>query len=162
MSHRPIRCFEYVNAPYARVAELVRRDPAGLLARATHAAQTRAKSVAVGLSVDIGAIEVGTDIDVEIDEVQDEQPRGAMSRVTRVGLRWKAAKLAALFPTMEATLSVYPLSPTETQVDLDGHYEPPGGVLGAGADALIGHRVAEASVHRLVAELARCLRAELA
>lgn len=162
MSPRPIRCFEYINAPYDPVAEALQRDPAGLLARATNAAQSRAESVAVALTVDVGAMSVGAAVDVVIDEVEQLQPRGAMSRVTRISLHWKAAKLAALFPTMKATLSAYPLSPTETQIDLDGEYEPPGGALGAGADALVGRRIAEASVHRLVSAIANQLRTDLA
>lgn len=162
MSRRPIRCFEYVNAPYSRVAELVSRDPQALFRAATTAATTRAESVAVGLSVDVGGMEIGTDVEVTIEGVHQEQPLGPSSRVTRVDLRWQAAKHTAWFPTMEASLSLYPLSTDETQVDLDGNYEPPGGLLGAGADALVGRRIAEASVHRLVREVAQRLRAELA
>lgn len=162
MSRRPIRCFEYVNAPYERVATLVGRDPLALFRAATAAATTRAESVAVGLRVDVGGVEIGTEVAVSIVGSHEEQPQGPSSRVTRVGLRWQAANHAAWFPTMEASLSLYPLSPEETQVDLDGHYEPPGGLLGAGADALLGHRIAEASVHRLVREIAHRLRNELA
>ncbi|MCA9704574.1 MAG: hypothetical protein KDK70_01855 [Myxococcales bacterium] len=162
MSRRPIRCFEYVNAPYDRVAELVRRDPLALFRAATEVASTRAESVAVGLRVGVGGMEVGTEVAITIVGVHDEQPHGPSSRMTRVDLRWQAANHAAWFPTMEAALTLYPLSADETQVDLDGSYEPPGGILGAGADALVGHRIAEASVHRLVREVAQRLRAELA
>jgi hypothetical protein len=162
MSRRPIRCFEYVNAPYGRVAELVGRDPLALFRAATAAASTRAESVAVGLRVDVGGVEIGTEVAITLEGVQEEEPHGPSSRVTRVSLRWQAASHAAWFPTMTATLSLYPLSASETQVDLDGHYEPPGGLLGAGADALVGHRIAEASVHRLVREIAHRLRSELA
>jgi hypothetical protein len=162
MSRRPIRCFEYVNAPYGRVAELVRRDPLALFSAATEAASTRAESVAVGLRVDMGGMAIGSDVAITIAGVHEEESHGPSSRVTRVDLRWQAANHPAWFPTMEAFLSLYPLSAEETQVDLDGHYEPPGGLLGAGADALIGHRIAEASVHRLVREIAYRLRAELA
>ena len=59
---------------------------------------------------------------------------------------------------MNAELMAYPLSATETQVDLRGHYDPPLGVLGDAIDMAIGHRVAEAAVHRFVSAVAERLR----
>ena len=59
---------------------------------------------------------------------------------------------------MSAELSVYPLTGTETQLDFHGHYEPPLGLLGGAVDAVIGHKIAEASVHRFVSDVAHYLR----
>jgi hypothetical protein len=162
MSKRPIRVFEYVNQPYERVAAWVKRDPEALFRRATDVAGERARTVASGLDVDVGGLAVRAPIEIEIASVEEHAPRpGAASRVTRVSLRWQAAKGAAWFPTMEADLSFYPLSPDETQVDLDGSYVPPLGAVGAAANALVGHRIAEASVHRFVRELTERVRADL-
>ena len=77
-------------------------------------------------------------------------------------LEWEAAKAPRLFPEMKGTLSVYALTGTETQLDFEGTYEPPLGPLGRGIDAMIGHRVAEASIHRFVTDVAAYLRSELA
>jgi hypothetical protein len=76
-------------------------------------------------------------------------------------LRWKAARAPALFPAMQAELFVYPLSTTETQLDLQGHYRPPLGAIGGAIDSLVLHRIAEASVHRFVHEVAKFLRSDL-
>ena len=57
--------------------------------------------------------------------------------------------------------SVYPLSAHETQIDLHGRYRPPLGVVGDAVDALVGHRLAEASVLRFVADSATRINAEL-
>jgi hypothetical protein len=62
---------------------------------------------------------------------------------------------------MSATLFVYPLTKTETQLDFVGQYEPPLGKLGDVVDAVVGHRIAEASVHRFVADVAEFLRKNL-
>jgi hypothetical protein len=62
---------------------------------------------------------------------------------------------------MEATLSVYPLSAHETQLDLHGRYRPPLGVVGNALDALVGHRIAEATVLRFVQDIATRINAEL-
>ena len=50
----------------------------------------------------------------------------------------------------------------ETQLDFSGQYEPPLGAVGDAVDALVGHRIAEASVHRFVTDVARYLREHLA
>src|SRR6476660_9150106 len=81
-----------------------------------------------------------------------------ISPVTRIPIAWSAAQRAILFPIMNAELSVYPLTETETQLDFLGRYEPPLGIVGDALDATVGHRIAEASVHRLVADVANYLR----
>ena len=65
------------------------------------------------------------------------------------------------FPVMKADLALYPLSSTETQIDLSGQYEPPMGPLGKALDAMVGHRIAEASVHRFVGAVADRLRQQM-
>ena len=50
---------------------------------------------------------------------------------------------------------------TETQLDFEGDYEPPLGLIGNAVDSVIGHRIAEASVHRFVTDVATHLRDSL-
>ena len=66
-----------------------------------------------------------------------------------------------LFPLMKADLSIYPLTATETQLDFKGLYEPPLGLLGKAVNAMVGHRIAEVSVHRFVSDVAQYLRETL-
>ena len=63
---------------------------------------------------------------------------------------------------MKATLSVWALTATETQLAFSGTYEPPLGPLGRAMNALIGHRIAQASVHRFLKDVAEYLRQTLA
>jgi hypothetical protein len=63
---------------------------------------------------------------------------------------------------MKADVAIYPLSPTETQIDFSGKYEPPLGLFGGAMDAAVGHRMAEASVHRFVVAVVERLRQEAA
>jgi hypothetical protein len=62
---------------------------------------------------------------------------------------------------MKADLSIYPLTATETQLDFKGLYEPPLGLLGKAVNAMVGHRIAEVSVHRFVSDVAQYLRETL-
>jgi hypothetical protein len=128
---------------------------------ATKAAASRVQTVAAQLHVNIGGIEVGTDITVAVGRIEESDGKTELSRVTTIPVEWKAAARPGLFPLMNAELSVYPLTATETQLDFLGRYEPPLGVFGDAVNAVVGHKVAEASVHRFVADVANYLRSTL-
>jgi hypothetical protein len=157
-----LRSYDYVNHPYIVVRDALRDDLGGIFERATKSATGRAHALAANLKFDLGPLEIGTDvvIDVRGVEERDEGPAGR-TRTTFITLRWKAARAAALFPSMEAELIVYPLSRDETQLELRGRYTPPLGAVGGALDSLMGHRVADASVHRFVNDVASLLRGEL-
>lgn len=157
-----IRCYDYVNHPYQRVCDALSADALAVFQSATKAAASRARSVASELRVDIGGISVEADITIAVKNIQEQAPQAASSAVTRLQLEWKAAAMPGLFPLMKAELSVYPLTATETQLDFSGLYEPPLGVLGKAVNAVVGHRIAEVSVHRFVSEVAEYLRQALA
>jgi hypothetical protein len=75
----------------------------------------------------------------------------------RVGVTWKPASGAALFPTMEGEFHLEPHTHRETKVTVSGSYEPPLGIAGRGLDAVVMHRAAEATFE----DLARTIAAEL-
>jgi hypothetical protein len=160
MSDRELRCYDYVNRSYAVVREALLADPIGIFLRATRGASSRAEVVAASLRTSIGPIEVGADIAIQVAEVTElTSPFG--TPMTSLRLEWQAVRGPGLFPSMNATLSIYALSATETQLDLHGLYRPPLGFFGTAVDALVGYRVAEATVLRFVQEIAEYLRASL-
>ncbi len=156
---RELRCYEYVPIPYLKVREALSKDAGGIFQRATSTATSRAQTLVASLHVNIGVLEVGTNVVIQLAAVQEENS-GVGDPMLRLELKWKAARGAGLFPSMDAILSVYPLSANETQLDLHGRYRPPLGILGNALDALVGYRVAEASVLRFVQEVAARLRTE--
>mgnify|MGYP003471506271 FL=1 len=81
--------------------------------------------------------------------------------ITEFPLSGRSKHRPGLFPHMKARLQVYPLSTTETQLELEGVYDPPLGLLGDALDALVGHRIAEASVLQFVQDVAARLRSEM-
>lgn len=160
MAQHEVRAFDYVNQPYEPVRDLVRRDAANIFGTATKVAEARTGELVASLTIDIRGIEVSKDISIRIGTIREEEgPRN--SRVTHVELEWEAKESPGLFPIMKADLSIYPLSSTETQIDLRGNYEPPMGVFGGAIDAVVGHRIAEASVHRFVSAVVDRLRQEV-
>jgi hypothetical protein len=158
---RKLRCYEYVNRPYAQVAALLRGSPLELMQRATKSAASRATSLAANLHVGVGGIEIGVDVRTYVRGVREEKGTAGLSPVMVLELGWEASRAPALFPSMHLELSVWPLSSTETQVEIAGEYRPPLGVVGDAVDAAIGHRVAEAAVHSFLEDVVEQIRREV-
>jgi len=159
---RKIRCYDYVNHPYEQVCDALKRNAVMLFQSATKTAASRAQSVAAELRVDFAGIGVKTDIKIDVKRI-DEKPAGPASMpITKLTLEWEAARLPRLFPLMKGELFVYPLTATETQLDFSGVYKPPFGSVGKTMNAILGHRIAEVSVHRFVSDVAGYLRQALA
>jgi hypothetical protein len=159
---REIHCYDYVNHPYEQVREVLSKDAPAVFQAATKAAASRAQSIASELHLDIGGIAIEADIRVFVKNIEVKSREAMSEPATRLQLEWEAAKMPRLFPLMKAELSIYPLTATETQLDFQGVYEPPFGPLGKAVNAVVGHRIAEVSVHRFVNDVAGYLRQNLA
>jgi hypothetical protein len=157
-----VQYFDYVNHPYERVRAALTEDALAVFQDATHAASSRAQEVASELRINVGALEIGARIAITVKEIDEREASVTARPVTRLALAWEAARAPRLFPLMKGELSIYPLTSTETQLDFLGRYDPPLGALGDAMDALVGHRIAEASVHRFVSDIAKHLRETLA
>ena len=154
---KPLRSYDYVNHPYEAVRDALRSDARGLFQRATTVTAARADALHSQLHARIGPLDVAAEVEIEVGAIAEEADAPNGGPATRLTLSWQAVR----HPGMNATLSVYALTPGETQLDLEGHYEPPAGAVGRALDAVAGHRLAEASVQQFVKEIATALRAEL-
>lgn len=156
-----IRCFDYVNHPYDRVRDALKQNALAVFQSATKNAASRAQSVAAELHVDFGGIGVTTDIKIDLKSVEETGPDSRATPTTTLQLEWEAASLPRFFPLMNGELSVYALTSSETQLDFCGVYKPPFGPVGKTMNAVVGHRIAEASVHRFIVDVAEYLRQTL-
>jgi hypothetical protein len=154
---REVRSYDYVNHSYERVRDALNKDALSVFQSATKSAAARAESLAAELHVDFGGVGIKADVTVRTNSTE-EKVDTIPSPSTRLQLEWQATSMPTLFPVMRAELAVYPLTNTETQLDFLGHYEPPFGAVGKAMDAIGGHRIAEASVHRFVSDVAGYLR----
>ena len=100
-------------------------------------------------------------VHVHVRSVHDDESVGGMPPATRVSITWEAAQGASFFPSMSAVLTAWPVTSTETRLELRGAYRAPLGAVGTAVDAALGHRVAEATVAQLVADLVEQLRQDL-
>jgi len=158
---RKIRCYDYVNHPYERVRDALKKNALIVFQTATKTAASRAQSVAAELRVDFAGVGIKTDIKIDVKGIEEKTARSGSMRTTRLTLEWEAAKMPRLFPLMKGELSAYPLTATETQLDFSGVYKPPFGTVGKTMNAIVGHRIAEASVHSFVRDVAAYLRQAL-
>ena len=158
---RQIRSYDYVNRPYDRVREALKQDAVAVFQSATKTAASRAESVAAELHVDFVGIGVKAEIEIRVKRIEEKAADDMSSASTILHLEWEAANLPRLFPLMHGELSLYPLTATETQLDFCGTYEPPFGAVGRTMNAMALHRIAEASVHRFVRDVAGYLREAL-
>ncbi len=156
-----VRCYDYVNRPYDQVRAALTGDALAVFQSATKAAASRAKSVASELRVNIAGIEVGTDISITVKNIEQQPRQAASPPSTCLSLAWEASNSPHLFPLMNADLTLYPLTATETQLDFSGVYQPPLGVIGSAINSIVGHRIADVSIHRFVADVAEHLRTTL-
>jgi hypothetical protein len=150
-----LHAYDYVNRPYASVRDAVLANPLGVFRCAT----TAKRDGAVGgeLHAHAGPLELGAEIAIEVLSIEvarspDYHP------ATKLVLEWRALRRPDLFPTMRATLMIYALTPTETQLDLAGMYEPPLGVVGEALDAIAMHKIAEETVANFTRDVGVFLR----
>jgi hypothetical protein len=159
MSHQ-LHAYDYVNHPYTAVREALLGDTVATFQRATTVAASRAEEIGTELRAKLGSLVVSATIEIELVRIESAiGPAGAPA--TNFHLRWQAAEHAGLFPSMKAVLSVYALTPTETQLDLSGDYAPPLGVLGEALDAIALHHIAKESVAGFIQSVAKFLREQL-
>jgi hypothetical protein len=75
--------------------------------------------------------------------------------VMTLTLRWQATGvLGGLFPVLDADISLAPDGAHATLIGLAGVYGPPGGIVGAGLDWAVLHRVATATVRSFLSRIA--------
>jgi hypothetical protein len=156
-----IHCYDYVNHPYEQVRGALSKDAPAVFQSATKAAAARAQSIASQLRIDMGGIGIEAEIRVSVKNIEVKDREAMSGPATRLQLEWEAVRMPGLFPLMKADLYIYPLTATETQLDFKGLYEPPLGPLGKAVNAMVGHRIAEVSVHRFVSDVAEYLRKTL-
>lgn len=147
-----LHCYEYVKLPFEQVRDALVHGGIDLFGRATRVALGRAQGLVSSLKVSIAGLEVGKNVVIRVTDIH----ASADGRAVRLDLEWHAETGTSLFPSMRASLLASAFA-KETRLDLRGTYEPPGGVLGSAADRLIGHRIAEASIHRFLDEVAESL-----
>jgi hypothetical protein len=158
---QPLKILGYVDRPYDAVRNLLQTRGGELLQRATMSAGDTTQALIARLRVGVAGLEVGVEVRVEVTRKPAEPEVAGLPEVSHVGVSWKAAHGESLFPSMRGDLSATPLTFGDTRIAFEGVYTPPFRSVGRALDALIGHRVAEAAVHRFVLDVVEQIRRQL-
>jgi hypothetical protein len=105
---REIRCYDYVNQPYERVRGALSKDTLSVFQHATKAAASRAHSVASELRVNVGGIEVGTDIAITVNKIEERGREGGLDPTAHLHIEWEAANRRAFSPSCKPSLRSTP------------------------------------------------------
>ncbi len=137
------------------VADLLEEDPVKLLTAATDAATTAANEVVVHLEGDWRWFDVNESVEAEIGTIERS---GSMARLP---LSWKADKHKRLLPSLDGHLSLYSLSKQHTEISYTATYAPPLGLFGGVEDFLLGRRILESVLGRLLDDLVHYIHDQL-
>lgn len=146
-----------VHAPAEVVAGILAVDPCAAFAPHTPGPARRQPAVASSLTVDLpaGASAVKR---VELTLGGREQIEGDSFSFP---IQWHAVGPRALFPEFDGRLDVLQPDPAgAAELRLRGFYRPPLRGVGAVFDAVLGHRMARASLQSFLSDAARRLDAE--
>jgi hypothetical protein len=104
----------------------------------------------VGLSSDVPCVSWL----VRVEVLEPVHRRDSMT----MGMRWEAfCVTGGLFPALDADIRLTTEGEAGTRMTLNGVYRPPLAALRAGLDRVLLHRVATATIHSLMTNLARAL-----
>src|SRR5215472_7783461 len=76
-----IRRYDYVNHPYARVRDALKRNALAVFHSATKAAVSRLESVAAELHIDLGTVGVQKDITISMKNVEENPLPGTEAQL---------------------------------------------------------------------------------
>jgi hypothetical protein len=135
-----LRSYVVVARPFEKVGAEMAKGAENWLPDMANDANGGGEKLLSELGFDLAKRRVGRRIKVEIGAPK------ASDGLIFMPIRWRAAKEAGLFPTLEGDLEVAAIGNARTQLGLSANYGPPLGVFGKVADRALFHRVAELTV----------------
>ncbi|MEO8755885.1 MAG: hypothetical protein ABI624_24750 [Casimicrobiaceae bacterium] len=152
-NHHELHCQAHVDHDYASVRETLLADKREILREATRRAA--AAAVTTELGVMVGVYELIAELELAVESTwPSRSPAGKPALA--ITLSWRSPRRLEWFPTMSATMTCYALSATETEIDLDGAYDPARSVFGTidpGTTNRFTHRVVENFVREVAASV---------
>jgi hypothetical protein len=151
---RDVFHFKTVGVPYETARRFIRDDPARLFSPALDGGSIEKDTIAGMLEVDLDGIIMGADVMLEIGDFEEIVAPLSLSKRK---ISWHASEHAGVFPILAGELEAFPAGDDRTQVTFTCHYRPPLWAVGAVADTLYLHRVAEDCLDRFFARLIESL-----
>lgn len=110
--------------------------------------------IAVSLRLDLAAFGLRGDLAIKHDVLMRFVPAEPKDCSISYDVEWTPAP-AGPYPRFSGTMRLLPAADSRRSVlELSGAYEPPLGMLGAAFDAMLGHRIAAATLRAFAHDLA--------
>ena len=110
-----------------------------------------ASQAALRLTMHAAAATLSADVPVRVHAEYRGAPAG---HGAEIHVAWQANEHAGSYPSFRGTLKAVEGSAHDAVLNLAGFYSPPGGAAGAAFDAVVGVRIAYATIERLLREIA--------
>jgi hypothetical protein len=136
--------FVQIERPFGEVRDAFLAPGSTWLSESAVAAYAEGEELSLRVFSLIGRVRLSKRVWVELGPVQIRP-----DRLTQP-LCWRAAGATSLFPSMDAEIEITPMGGAMTSISFHGSYVPPLGSVGRGADRMLLHRLAEASVRSLL------------
>lgn len=140
--------FVQVERPFPAVRDALLASGSGWLADSAIAAYEEGEQLSLRVFSTIGPVRLSKRVWIELGTAEVRP-----DRLTQP-LCWRAAGNTSLFPSMNAEIEATPMGGALTSISFHGSYVPPLGSVGRGADRMLLHRLAEASVRSLLERIA--------
>lgn len=151
---RDVFHFKTIDVSFARARRFMRDDPEQLFTPAVEGCPGSPSEILGSVETDHEGLFFERDVILQIGEFEEID---APLPLARRRLSWHAAEHAGMFPILIGELEAFPLDEGRTQVTFTCHYRPPLKAIGAIADTLYLHRVAEECVERFFGRVLECL-----
>jgi len=135
-----VQDFQIVDRPYEEAVERLRADPKGLLTEALGAARVEGEHLWPRVGPPGWPAALAKTVEIGLGPIR------VHGDTTLLAFTWDSPGAPSLFPHFDADLEVAPLGIQRTEVVIRARYDPPGGVIGRGADRLVFHRISDSMV----------------
>ena len=147
---RDVFHFKTVEVPYDVARRFMRDDPSRIFTPALDGGAGDCEQIAGSIEIDVDGIVMGAEVTLEIGEFEEIVTPLPLAK-RRIG--WHASEHEAIFPILVGELEAFPIDDGRTQVTFTCHYRPPLSAVGAIADRVYLHRVAEGCLDRFFERL---------
>jgi hypothetical protein len=143
-----VQDFMIVERPAGQLVAEIESGAGSLLRHALGAAEPDLDMIRVKVGPDSWPALLAKTVEIRTGPVRRHDD------MTIIAFSWRATGTGSMFPVLDADLEVSPLDEARSELALRGRYDPPGGSLGRGADRLLLHRLAHATVRAFLSSLA--------
>ena len=149
-----LRGFVEILAPADVAGELLARLPETLIQSFALDAIDHGNTVLAEVGFPVAGRRLDKQVQIEVGSVVRTRSR------TWLPIWWRATGAVILFPSLEGELEAAPLGNNRTQIGLSARYTPPFGAFGTTLDRMLLHRIAEATIHDFLQQVAAALETQ--